>query len=312
MEKQIKSSRYCFTIHNYAEKELKAFHKLASSLEKHHFIGYGLEIAPDTGTPHIQGYIELKSSQRFSFLHNYFPFKKDGKKLKFHVEIANGTAEQNRKYVSKDGKFFEFGELVSKGKRTDMLEIKTLIKENPKELDKIIDEKANNLQQVKFAQTIQPIYLAHRHPDEPPTVYWIFGPTEAGKTSLVYRCFEDVCSVSSPRWPGTGYSQNECLLFDDFRPGDLHFNEVLKIADRYPYTLERKHGHIPLNSPYIVFTAPKSVKDMFRGAGEDIGQLERRVIQIHLVNEIESNNIDLKNLDSKYIHGGVNDYKRSW
>jgi len=101
-------------------------------------------------------------------------------------------------------------------------------------------------------------------------------------------------------------------LFDDYRPADLPFNDLLKIADRYPYTLERKHGNIPLNSPYIVFTSPKPVREAFKFLGEDVAQLERRVIQIHLLHEVEADNIDLQNLDSKYIHEGVNDYKKNW
>lgn len=313
MTKQNKSRRFCFTINNYTGAELDKLNKIAKSLEKHRYICYGLEVAPTTKTIHIQGYIEFKDAQRLTFIQNYFNFQRDNKLHKFHVDVANGTAEQNKAYCIKEGiAYYEFGEPASQGKRTDMIEIKLLIKESPKDLNKIIDEKANNFQQLKFAQAIQPIYLSQRDPNFPPTVYWIFGPTGVGKTSLVYRTFDDVCSVSSPRWAGTGYSQNECLLFDDFRPSDIPFNDLLKITDRYPYTLERKHGDIPLNSPFIIFTTPKSIRDVFRTFNEDITQLERRVIQIHLSNEIEANSIDLHHLDSKYIHGDVNDYKRWW
>lgn len=307
-----KSRRYVFTIFDYT-RDFEEFLKLAESLSKHRYINFGLEVSPTTGKMHIQGYVELNIAQRLQFLHNYFPFtKEDGSPNKFHVEIANGTANDNKKYNGKDGDFHEFGEPATQGKRTDMIALKEAVKDDPKNLNRIIDEQANNLQQLKFAQAIQPIYLNNRDPNQPPVVYWLFGPTGIGKTSLVYQTFEDICSVSSPRWAGTGYAQNECLLFDDFRPGDLPFNDLLKIADRYPYTLERKHGHIPLNSPYIVFTAPKSIKDSFRGAGEDIAQLERRVIQIHLRDDVEVANIDLKNLDTKYIHGHQDDYKKFW
>ena len=75
----IKSVRYCFTIHNYTKEELKKFHQFAQSLEKHRFIAYGLEVAPDTGTPHIQGYVELNKSQRFTFLHKYFNIKRSAR-----------------------------------------------------------------------------------------------------------------------------------------------------------------------------------------------------------------------------------------
>ena len=198
--KETKSRRFSFTVNNYTQKDLKNFHKLANSLENHRYICYGLEIAPTTGTKHIQGYIELKNAQRFIYLHNYFNFTKNGKQLKFHIDISNGTAEENKKYTSKDGKFYEFGEPLTQGVRTDLLKIKQMVKENPKEINRIIDEYGNNLQQVRFTQILQPIYLPERDKHTPPTVYWIFGSSGIGKTRLVFQTFDDNRCVSSYGW----------------------------------------------------------------------------------------------------------------
>ncbi|MFZ4500388.1 MAG: hypothetical protein ACOYMZ_02695 [Minisyncoccia bacterium] len=305
-----KSHRYCFTIHNYTKVELKNFHKLAEALEKHRYISYGLEIAPENKTPHIQGYVELKTAQRYSFLHNYFNFKRKKEVLKFHVEIANGTAEDNKKYNSKDGEFFEFGESTTQGTRTDLKVIKEAVKANPKNLKGTIDEHGNNYQQIKFAESLTKYYLENRDPSAPPIVYWIYGSPGIGKTRMIYRNFKDVCPVSSYNWLGTDYAQNECFLLDDFRRDDLPFNTVLKITDRYPFTLEFKGSQIPLNSPYIIFTSPKSIEETYHFSGEDIKQLHRRIIQIHITDESEAENIDLKNLDPKYIHKAVNDYNQ--
>lgn len=311
-QKGNKSRRFCFTIHNYTLAELKRFHSLAESLKEHRYISYGLEIAPDRKTRHIQGYIELNSAQRFTFLHNYFNFKRNKKVLKFHIEIANGTAEDNKKYTSKDGDHFEFGEPVKQGSRSDLKNIKEMIKEDPKNLKSVIDQHTNNFQQMRYAEALPKYYLPHRDPSNPPTVYWIFGPTGIGKTKLVFKTFTDICSVSNYRWLGTDYAQNECFLLDDFREIDLPFNTVLKIADRYPLSVEFKGSQMPLNSPFIVFTSAKSIRETFASSGEDIKQLKRRVIEIHIVDEIEAENINLRYLDSKYIHQGVNDYKPGW
>jgi hypothetical protein len=70
-KKQSKSRRLCFTIPNYSEEDLARFHLLAESLEKHCYISYGLETG-ETGFPHIQGYVELNSAQRFAYLQKYF------------------------------------------------------------------------------------------------------------------------------------------------------------------------------------------------------------------------------------------------
>jgi len=312
-KKEGKSRNYCFTINNYSERDLKRFHALAESLEKHRYVCYGLEIAPSTGTKHIQGYIELSIAQRLTFLHNYFNFKKDKKLFKFHIDIANGNAEQNKKYVSKDGKFFEYGEPQTQGSRNDLKQIKEAVKENPKDIARIIDELANNNQQLKFAQGLQQYYFKHRDPNNPPIVLWIFGSTGIGKTFLVYRTFKDICPVSSYDWLGTGYTQQECFLLDDFREFSLTFDQVLKITDRYPFMLFYKGSQIPLNSPFIIFTSPKSIDYTFRSTkGEDIGQLKRRIKEIDLDTIENIDAIDLRNLDEKYLFKSVNDYKNTF
>lgn len=295
-KKQTKSRRYCFTIPNYSEEDLERFHVLATSLEKHCYICYGLEIA-DSGLRHIQGYIELHSAQRIAYLQKYFDFKRDGKLLKFHIESANGTAAENKKYTEKENSFFEFGEPLKQGSRTDLSEIKEAVKAAPKNLPKIIDELAQNNQQLKFAESLQRYYFSHRDPAVPPKVYWIHGQTGIGKTSLVYRCFSDICSVSDSNWIGTGYSQNECLLFDDFREGNVSFEQLLKITDRYPYTLFYKGGSIPLNSSFIIFTSPQSIDQSFPWSRkeENLEQLRRRVIEIDLDTVADVSDVDLRN-----------------
>lgn len=304
MKNNLKSRRYCFTIPNYTEDELEDFHILAKSLEKHRYICYGLEISPETGMKHIQGYVELIDAQRFSFLQKYIGIKRNKKILKFHIEIANGTASENKKYVSKEGTIFEYGEPLTQGSRTDMKIIKEAVKSNPRNIKEVIDMHGNNLQQVKFAESLQRYYFSERDPQTPPVVLWLHGPSGIGKTKLVYDTFKDICAVSDYKWLGTNYVQNECLLFDDFREFNLSFEEVLKITDRYPFTLAVKGGHVPLNSPYIIFTSPNPINQTFRGTKEDLEQIRRRIKEINLNIVEDISKLNLRNLDDiiKYSH----------
>jgi len=304
--KRPKNRRFVFTIHNYTPEELVGFHALAESCDKHGFICYGLEIAPDTGTLHIQGYIEVRSAQRFPFLHKYFGFMRNDELLKFHIEIALGTAEDNQGYTKKEGGYFEFGEPVTQGTRTDLIQIKKEIFENPKNFLQIIIDKANNYQQLKFIESITPYAFSDRDMDNPPTALWIFGSSGIGKTRLVAKTFKDICYVSSYKWLGTNYRQNECFFLDDFREYDLPFNILLKITDCFPFTLEFKGSQIPLNSPFVIITSPKCIADSFLNTSEDIKQLQRRMIEINLDSILDIHNIDLRNLDKKYIWGGDN------
>ncbi len=296
-EKGKKSHNYIFTVNNYTEVDLKKFHKLAEKLKKHNYICYGLEIAPETKTKHIQGYIQLLNNQRFTFLHNYFNFKRNKKILKFHIEPAMGTAIQNKKYTEKEGYFFEFGEPKKQGDRTDIIKIKESLKENPRELERIVKEDVANYQQLRFAEKFTDYCFKNRSTENPPKVFWIYGSTGIGKTSLIYKKFTDICSVSSCDWIGTDYKQNECLLFDDFRESDLKFNILLKITDRFPINIFYKGGSIPLNSPFIIFTTSKSIENTFSHTRkyEDLAQLKRRIQEV----DLDSKDVDIDKLFEK-------------
>lgn len=277
-----KSRNYVFTINNYTKKSLKQFCDVAVSLSKHDYIAYGLEIAPTTGTKHIQGYIQLNTPLSYGSLHKYFNLQHRGKLVKFHCEPAKGTHKQNLKYVSKDGDFEQHGEPKQQGARTDLVDIKEKISEDPKSLNSLVRDEVTSYQQLKFAENLQKYYFKHRDVNNPPVVYWIYGGSGIGKTKIVYDTFNSICSVSDYSWLGTDYQQQDCFLLDDFRAGDISFNSLLKITDRYPYTLFFKGGSLPLNSPYIVITCPEPIETCFGIKGEDLTQLKRRVIEINL------------------------------
>lgn len=90
----IRSRKWCFTLNNYNELDLK---NLVSVLEtrKHRYI-IGEEIG-EQGTPHLQGYIEGTNAISFDTLCKWCP--------KGHYEPCKGSTKQNVNYCSKDGKF---------------------------------------------------------------------------------------------------------------------------------------------------------------------------------------------------------------
>jgi len=298
------SRNYVFTVNNYTDKILRKMKKIAKSLEKHRYICYGLEVSPTTGNKHIQGYIQLNDRKKFTFLHEYFDLQKKGKQDKFHIEKAKGSVEKNQKYTSKTRDedevpneiWIEYGTPTKQGKRTDLNDLKDKLRKNPKALRELIENDVVSTQQMRFVEGMQKYMFKHRSPKERPTVLWLYGSTGKGKTRLVYDSFESVCSVSDFKWPGNFYFQEECLLFDDFRKGDIPFHTLLKIVDRYPFTLAVKGSFVPLNSPFIVITSPQSIRNTFIESFEDIRQLERRI-----PNEI--------NLDKEKVEN-LKDYKK--
>jgi len=104
--------RFCFTLNNPTGEERA---RLADISNRTDYLVFGREIAPTTGTPHLQGYVVFKNG--ITIL--------DFKRLttaRLHVEVARGSHQQNREYCIKDGDFNEYGVLPEsrQGERTDI------------------------------------------------------------------------------------------------------------------------------------------------------------------------------------------------
>ena len=99
-------NNYCFTWNNYTP-ELEG--QFRSWLEFNcKYAIYGHEIAPVTGTPHLQGFFSLKTKKRMTTLQKRF----GENHIKLALFVAKGSAQQNRAYCTKADKenYFEHGE----------------------------------------------------------------------------------------------------------------------------------------------------------------------------------------------------------
>jgi len=86
---------WCFTLNNYSEND---FLEILNILEKKKKWKYliGKEIAPTTGTPHLQGFIQFDKPTRAceKFKNKYI-----------HWESCKGNEKSNIKYCSEDGNY---------------------------------------------------------------------------------------------------------------------------------------------------------------------------------------------------------------
>lgn len=97
MAQQKNSRNWVGTLNNYTEEERTAL----LELEGTKYIVVGKEVAPDTGTPHLQFAIFFKSQRSFASVCKKMP--------RAHWERMKGTQEQAAEYCKKDGDFFEVG-----------------------------------------------------------------------------------------------------------------------------------------------------------------------------------------------------------
>lgn len=97
------SKAWVFTWNNYTEEELNLVHHVATmrsqNSEKFKY-AYGLEIAPTTGTPHIQGFFDFGSATRFSTIQKLLTSSTS--KVSF-LEGAKGNYLKNKAYCTKAG-----------------------------------------------------------------------------------------------------------------------------------------------------------------------------------------------------------------
>ena len=103
---------FLFTINNYAGDEQKEIE--GSALYKYGIIGKEVS---ESGTPHLQGYVQLHKRTTLKAATKLFQALCHNKA---HITVPDGTAAQNRTYCSKDGDFVEWGTPPKPGKRTDL------------------------------------------------------------------------------------------------------------------------------------------------------------------------------------------------
>lgn len=97
----VQVANWCFTLNNYSLEEFEYMANLFNKDPRICYIIFGKEVG-ETGTPHLQGYIEFKRTVKFGGVRLLLP--------RCHIEPrrarTNGPAIE---YCKKDGSFFEMG-----------------------------------------------------------------------------------------------------------------------------------------------------------------------------------------------------------
>lgn len=91
-----RSRGWQFTLNNYTPEEEKELRALDSE-----YLQYGYEVAPTTGTPHLQGYIKFKNMKSFTQMKKMVPRARFSA-VRFEEYLIN--------YNEKDGNVYEQGE----------------------------------------------------------------------------------------------------------------------------------------------------------------------------------------------------------
>ena len=99
-----RSRSWCFTLNNYTQDEEIAVQGLDCV-----YLVYGREVGSDEHTPHLQGFIHMKSQHTLSAMKKRI--------TRAHFEVRKGTVDEATDYCKKDGDFFERREAFKCGRK---------------------------------------------------------------------------------------------------------------------------------------------------------------------------------------------------
>lgn len=264
--------RWVWTLNNYVEPDdIKKIEQLAAECT---YLVYGFEVAPTTGTPHLQGYLELKQEKRVAFLRIYLPHAWIG------FKAVRGSAEENRKYCLKirerdkrkgtppNDRYIEYGICPKlgegQGKRTDLDAAARLIKAQG--LAALIEQHpgmyihyANNFE--KYAAKVEKARDFKTH------VTVIIGPPRTGKSALAYR-YPRPFAVPKPTgdnvwFDGFDNSIHDTMLLEDFR-GNIKLDLLLTLCDRYQMQLPVKGKFTQMQAKHLVITSNRKPSEWYK------------------------------------------------
>lgn len=266
--------RFVFTLPNYTPEELDSICTFQCR-----WIIVAKEIAPGTGTPHLQGACVIGKQINFNTLKEHPGFKRA------HIEVMRGTPQQSLEYCTKEDKQpFQRGILPTPGRRNDIHAVTDLIREG-QTLQQIAKNEEHAPVIVKyFKGLMQYRDLVTPLQRIPRIVIWIHGATGLGKTQRAVEFGEYVQSFwishGDLQW-FNGYDGQRVAILDDLRRRHAKFDYLLRLLDIYPLQVPIKGSYVNWNPQVIIITAPYSPAEMwsFR-TNEDIKQLERRITKI--------------------------------
>lgn len=231
------SARWCFTVNNPGEYrphfDGAAMHYLVFQLER-----------GENGTPHIQGYVRLRRARNMAAVKNILVCQEA------HLEIAQGTEQQNADYCKKPERIggpWEFGtfkpEAGHKGHRSDLQAVADLCKAGATSRE--IAE-ASPSAFIKYTNGIAALRETLR-PAVPRErdifVHILWGETNTGKTHRVRMGVDpkDLFIVSPGRDPWGKYEGQKIVCFEEFDYSKWAIDEVKELWDKWPKNLDARY-----------------------------------------------------------------------
>jgi len=277
LESRTRHRSWLFTINNWTDEDVARMDTLPAK-----YVIFGKEIAPSTGTPHLQCYVVFESAKTRSAVSRLLP--------RAFLLAARGSHSDNIRYCSKDGQFTEIGDRPRDPCNSGKQEIDRwdLVWVSAKRGD--LEEVPADIR-IRCYNSLRRIERDFAPPVEalPGTCgIWIYGLCGAGKTSSVVDTYPFAYPKPLSKW-WCGYQREEVVFLDDIDLTATNWiGRFLKIwADRYSFVAESKHGSMKIRPKKFFVTSQYTIEEIFHEERE-VAALKRRFV---VINKIHGQNI---------------------
>lgn len=244
------------------------------------------EVCPETGNMHIQGKVTWPLARRKASIKKQIQGSLPEEEAE--AEWVKWTwieslVDKEWNYANKQDSIVFVNENRGKqGRRSDIDEMVDYLK-NTKER-RLYEIKDNHPKAYfKYSKHVKEFIAADVRPrEDPPKVFWLWGPTGTGKTDYIYRNHEKTeiwRSSEDLKW-FDGYYGHKVALLDEFRKTKCTFDWLLQLLDKYPLKVAIKGSFVDWRPETIYITSDRPPTEMWPEEGTRIDQLIRRITEI--------------------------------
>ena len=277
---------FAFTWNNYPEDVKVQLKNIYRELDAN-FLVAGLEEAPTTGTPHVQGYIQLNKRKTFKTVTKIFGGK-------VHISPALGSSQDNYDYVTKCNMFIELGEARTVGRARAKQDRDWELMINLASQNKLEQIRLDNPKDyLIYYNTLHKIAASNLKPEAMSRFcLWVWGKPGVGKSRFVHETWPEAYWKNANKW-WDGYTNQEVAVLDDLGT-DVLAEHLKRWADRYKIVGEIKGGSLGLVYTTFVVTSNFHPKVLFQDTPQATQEAILRRFQVVEALRYQNNQLFVK------------------
>lgn len=266
-ESQKTQKNWCGTWNNpdLADEQFCEYLKMLLGDDIQYFI-FQREIAPTTGTHHIQWFVIFANRKNFNTVKSIMPRGS-------HIEPCKGNAVENRTYCSKrDTQYsspYEGGEFVQERQRTDMNNIIALAKSGASDTELLELYPSQTFMYQKRIQELRRTFKKEEFSKRCRNVevFFYYGVTGTKKTTRILKqhglqnCF---VVDNYGTFMFDGYEHQQVIILDEYEGQEKMITKLNKILEPNPYKMNIKGGVVWACYDKVYFISNLSFDELYK------------------------------------------------